>query len=231
MIIKIVIVIYIILIIITILLGIGYYFYMKRIKNLYYYNGKPNIYLYNLFSDLSGYSLLKNDKYNYTYGEITLESIMNMSKYLDKQNIEKDIFIDLGCGIGKSLIMARIAGFKESYGIELIKERFDQGMMMYNRLDKNEKNNVKIYNGDLFDMEKIRPIDKKRKYVIFVSNLLFSANLNERLWKKLNEILPNNSIVFVSKQLTDEYLDILETPMSWSNMSKCYIYKIKNNII
>lgn len=199
--------------------------YRENVIKTYY---KDDIYLYNLFHDINGFVMKSHDKYNLTYGEITPNAIQNMKKYLETQNIKPDIFIDLGCGAGKSLVMAKYKGFKECYGIELVRERYNEAIKLYNRLDDNYKKSIYIYNDDLFNIKDIIQIDKNRHYTIFISNLLFSTELNNKIWKYLNDIMPNGTIVIVSKFFTGiDSSDNINTPMSWSDKSKCYIYKIK----
>lgn len=183
----------------------------------------------NIYQDLSGYTSSKHDTYNLTYGEITLDGMNNIVKYLDDNNIRKDIFIDLGCGIGKSLMMARMKGFNKCIGIELVKERFDNAIIAYNRLDKKDQEGIEIYNNDLFEESRIKELDKNISVVVFVSNLLFNNDINNKMFTYLSEILPKNSLIIVSKKPMNEnikYITELQVPMSWMSKSICYIYQI-----
>jgi hypothetical protein len=220
---NIILLIYLIIWIIFILFSIILYCRYKKLKSIY----KDDIDLYYMFNGINGYITKQHDKYNLTYGEITPKAINNIKKYLEKQNINPDIFIDLGCGVGKSLVIAKYKGFKECYGIEIVKERYDEAIRLYNRLETLYKNDIYIYNDDLFNIKKIIKIDNKRHYTIFISNLLFSKELNKKIWNYLNEIMPNGSIIIVSQSFDSKHIEIIETPMSWSNISECYIYIIK----
>lgn len=184
--------------------------------------------LHYLFNGINGFTFEKNDKYNLTYGEITLSGIKNIKKYLIKHHIKPDIFIDLGCGAGKSVVMASKCGFKECYGIEITENRYNESIKLYNRLDKKEQEKINMIHDDLFNMDNLIEIDNNRHYTIFVSNLLFSVELNKNLWSFLKKILPNNSILVVSNQVEyNKYEDRIDTPMTWDRKGKCYIYKIK----
>jgi hypothetical protein len=183
-----------------------------------------------IYKDLNGYISSKHDTYNLTYGEITLDGMNNIVKYLDDNNIRKDIFIDLGCGIGKSLIMAKMKGFKRCIGVELVKERFDNAMIAYNRLDKQDQEGIEIYNNDLFEEPRIRELDKNNSVIVFVSNLLFNQDVTNKMFTYLTDILPSNSLIIVSKRPTTDsdklkYISTLEVPMSWMSKSICHLYK------
>jgi len=197
--------------------------YRLKITKKYYSN---DLDLYNLFTDINGFVIKKHDTYNLTYGEITPKAIDNIKTYLENNKIKPDIFIDLGCGAGKSLVMAKYKGFKECYGIEIVKERYDEAMKLHSKLDPEDKKSIHIFNDDLFNFNKLIKIDDKRHYTVFISNLLFSKDLNDKIWKYLNEILPKNSIIVVSQKFVSDPIDYIDTPMSWSEASKCHIYKI-----
>jgi hypothetical protein len=178
------------------------------------------------YKDLSGYTGSKNDKYNVTYGEITIDGIDNIVKYMDKNNIEKDIFIDLGCGIGKSLYMAILKGFTEAIGTEIVKERYDIALKVSKKINNK---NIKIYNKDLFRWKELKKLKKNKQYCIFVSNLLFENELNNNMFEMF-KILPKNTIIIVSKEPKKmEHIKMetnLDVPMTWNKKAKCIIYRI-----
>jgi hypothetical protein len=220
---KLLIGIYIIIWIIFILCCIILYYRNQKLKSIY----GDDLDLYHLFNGIDGFIIKTHDIYNLTYGEVTPNAINNIIKYLEKINKKPDIFIDLGCGAGKSLVIAKYKGFKECHGIELVKERYDESIRLRERLDNNHKKSIYIYNNDLFNFKDIIKINPKRHYTIFISNLLFSDELNKKIWQYLNEIMPNGSIIIVSRPLTYKWYEMIDTPMSWSKISKCYTHIIK----
>jgi hypothetical protein len=185
----------------------------------------------NIYKDLSGFTGSSHEKYNVTYGEITIDGIDNIVTYLKENNIERNIFIDLGCGIGKSLVMAKMKGYDKAIGVELIKERYDIARVAYDKLDSEYKKNIEIYNNDLFEEERIKKLNINKPVTVFVSNLLFDIDMNIKLFEHLSNILPNNSIIIVSKQpnkLPENIKEIgnIKVPMTWTKDSNCYIYKL-----
>ena len=65
--------------------------------------------------------------------------------------------------------------------------------------------------------------------IIFISNLLFPEETNQKLIKLLGEITPAETIIIVSKIPDNLYslklIEKLTTPMSWSADSSSYILK------
>jgi len=178
-----------------------------------------------MYKGLTGFTGSRHEKYNVTYGEITDKAMKSIVNHLDLNNIDKNIFIDLGCGIGKSLVYAINNGFNKSIGIELMKERYNIGNSVLKDIP-----NIEYYQGDLFEFDRLKELQDFQS-VIFVSNLLFSEELNNKLFSYLAHIMKKGTIIIVSKipieQPNNIGLDgIITTPMTWSNYSKCYIFKI-----
>lgn len=164
------------------------------------------------------------DEYNLGYGEITNSSLKIIRNFLKKIG-KYDIFIDLGCGSGRSLALSLNNGFKYAKGVEIVKERYNYAVKSLKKIT-NIKNKYEIICSDIFDLKKTF-FDSK--CVIFISNLLFPKETTQKLIKFLNENVKKDTIIFLTvipPELYDfEILDIIETPMSWSSNSKCYIIK------
>ena len=166
------------------------------------------------------------EEYNLGYGEITNSSLRIIRNFLKKIG-KYDIFIDLGCGSGRSLALSLNNGFKYAKGVEIVEERYNYAVKSLKKITSIKKK-YEIICSDIFDLKKTF-FDSK--CVIFISNLLFPKETTQKLIKFLNENVKKDTIIFLTvipSELYDfEILDIIETPMSWSSNSKCYIIKKK----
>lgn len=164
------------------------------------------------------------EEYNLGYGEITNSSLKIIRNFLKKIG-KYDIFIDLGCGSGRSLALSLNNGFKYAKGVEIVEERYNYAVKSLKKITSIKKK-YEIICSDIFDLKKTF-FDSK--CVIFISNLLFPKETTQKLIKFLNENVKKDTIIFLTvipPELYDfEILDIIETPMSWSSNSKCYIIK------
>ena len=166
---------------------------------------------------------------------ITTKNLQNI--YTQLINIKKEFptkktFIDLGCGNGRALIYALIAGFENSKGIEFVEERVTNGNTALNKI-KDKKininlNNVFIKHGDLFDLDNSFFPENS---IIFISNLLYSKELNDKMIDFFNnKISVKNIVLIISKKLDtvpNEFTlmdKLLEIPMSWDKNAKGYVY-------
>ena len=134
-----------------------------------------------------------------------------------------DTFIDLGCGNGRSLALALNNDFKYSKGVEIVKERINFAEKFLKKIPR-IKNKYELLQCDFF---KLKKSFFPSKCVIFISNLLFPLETTQKLIKFLNENVENNTLIFLTKIPSELYNFSLEgqidTPMSWSTNSKCYV--------
>ena len=169
-----------------------------------------------------------------TYGEMTYDGMNKLNSIINKNNDFK-YFMDIGSGRGKlPLYMSGIPGIKKSYGIELVKDRFDDSIILKNDL-ANKFNyytdKVEFINDNIFNI----PINNfiKEKGFIWMSNLCFNPDINDDIFRKLHIELPANSVICCSKKpspeveklfrINDTMKDI-NVPMSWSENSNIYVY-------
>ena len=77
---------------------------------------------------------LPGESTHLTYGEIVPESFMQI---LDLCDIKNGNFVDLGCGTGKSIIIAALSShrFKSVWGIEIIPELVENAKNVVNKLE------------------------------------------------------------------------------------------------
>ena len=169
-------------------------------------------------------------KHKITYGELSYEGFEDILK---KFNYNFDTFIDIGSGRGKLCLYA--SGFNvinKSIGIELVKERHDDAIILKNKLKRfpNVKK-VDFYNEDLFERNINDFIYADSRVLIWISNLCFDEELNKKLFDKLTKELPKGVIISCSKKPAEnkilEDLGQINVKMSWSDDSPVYFLKIK----
>lgn len=130
--------------------------------------------------------------------------------------------------------MSGIPGIKKSFGIELVKERFDDSIALKDDLAGKFNyytDKVVLINDNIFNI----PINKlfNDKVFVWMSNLCFDSDMNDHIFKKLYNELPNNSVICCSKKPSPEVENLFKTkdtmkdlniPMSWSENSNVYVY-------
>lgn len=186
-----------------------------------------------LFDNLSGYKShhkVYDKSYVTTYGEIQYTAIEEIYK-LAVQHGADNAFIDFGCGIGKGIIMALLVGFKKTYGVELVKERYDDAIVAVSRLPNKYKKNIFVFNGDMFDFD--FKVTEGKPVCIFMSNLLFTVDVNKKIFHKIGTEAPKGTLVVCSGyniQGDDLFrfkkLKTLSTPMSWNTDAFSYVFKV-----
>jgi hypothetical protein len=199
----------------------------QKVKNIKYDKLKVD----KIFNNNSFITVPNNfyGDYNLTYGEITWEGMENISKYMELKDWSKNTFIDLGSGNGKTLVYALLNGFKEAKGTEIVKTRHKYAMNMRKKLDSYMRDKIKLSNKDMF---KLDPSYFPPGSVIFISNLVFSKDITQKLINFLGENTPSDVIIILSSIPDDlgkfKLIEKIELPMSWSVDSKCAILRKKN---
>lgn len=155
-----------------------------------------------------------------TYGELTKEG---MDKMLDGIVTKGKTFIDMGSGLGKTVIWAAIKGFQKSIGIELAKERHDAATSIQNSLSDIYKNNITFINDSFFDA----PVDFSSIDIVWISSLCFPNEIMGKIANKLNNDLKKGAIVFSSKEINAPKLvpsGTMGVKMTWNENSNVHKY-------
>lgn len=105
-----------------------------------------------LFAGVSGFGMhhsIENmaDTVNTTYGELTFEGAQEL---LDELKLSsRDVFVDVGCGIGKLVFHAAMASQATVVGIEVARGRYEQAVSIWgdDRVGL-FRNRVKLWYGD-----------------------------------------------------------------------------------
>ncbi|PIC44883.1 hypothetical protein B9Z55_005096 [Caenorhabditis nigoni] len=140
------------------------------------------------------------------YGETNLNQ---MASILDEVGVGmKDVFIDLGCGIGQLVFFtSAYAQCKKSYGIELNPFPYQLGanvQLIFRKLMKNFGKRFgkhEILEGDIMNVEFREKI--KESTVIFINNLLFDAEFMWRLKTEILQHLDEGVKIITTKPLGD----------------------------
>ncbi len=178
----------------------------------------------NIFSN--GFIAVKKDKKKYNnnvviYGEISNEGIEILSNLTPTKNL----FIDLGCGSGRSLVYALNNNFKKAKGVELVLERVEYGVKHIELFPSQIKDNIEIKHDDILNLTKDYFVGAN---IIYISNLMFTDEINNNIFKLLSKNMDENSLVAISKKPSDTHNLILMkeviVPMSWDNNSTLFIY-------
>lgn len=168
----------------------------------------------------SGYTFRALFKTSTGYGEVTAKGMHAIYDMARRYNIRT--FYDIGCGVGKSLLVALLLGFERAVGVEIVKERVDIARQMQAKLPPSLKTAMTISQGDWATELKIPP--ESTPIMIFVSNLLWSEEESKRLFQYLTKTAPPGSIIISSAfYATDglKKIDTLLVPMSWCYYSYC----------
>lgn len=172
------------------------------------------------------------NQYNLTYGELTGPGMEQIVKYLKSKNIcpSSKTFIDLGCGNGKTLAYGLVYGFKQAYGAEIVEARYSFAERKRSQLEERMRERVQLTKSDIFNLPKnYFPAGS----VVFVSNLLFPEETNQKLINFLSEVTPADVIIIVSKIPNNLYklklIEKIDVPMSWASNSKCYVLGHQSN--
>ena len=191
-----------------------------------------------LYKDITGHIPINVQNWNiqHTYGEVTNEGMKILNDTfkhhapLDKFDIPRKTFYDLGCGVGKIVITIASNNSKiNSVGYEIVTERVNKGKIVLDRIkDKQLLDRLKIKEQDIF----ANNLDFTDACWIFFSNLCIKYDDFKILNEKLEKETPAGCVIICSKEMNFEKIsrfkklkDTLMVPMSWGKDSKCLIYK------
>ena len=189
-----------------------------------------------IFNGLDGHYEDNDNRYQgyqLTYGEVTEAGIHKMSKtfakYLPLQRVpvQNRTFYDLGCGLGKMVIgIALLNPQLRSIGIELVEDRAEKAGIALSRVSKHVQNRCGIMNGSVLDDQYFYG----NACWIFISNLCFSHEINDKLFEKLGKEVPVGAVILCSKACEKSQnfrivlKEIIQVPMTWTDGSNIHVY-------
>ena len=173
------------------------------------------------------YSLYNGHKI--TYGEMEYDGIEKLYAYISKHyNSKIDCFIDIGSGRGKlCMFMAAEPKIKHVLGIELVKQRHDDAEVLKSELKNEYSKKVELLNKNVLEIDFQNY--KKNQIIIWFSNLCFEQTTTNQIFEKLKTEMPSGTIICCSKQPNPpvgNFLQDIIIPMSWSQNSNVYIYRL-----
>lgn len=186
-----------------------------------------------LYRSINGFAISEQERKkiedaggNPTYGEITFEGLTTLLR--DLKLTEKDVFYDLGSGVGKVCVQVALTTPAAAIGGELSTDRV---------LKAEQVCQILIKNGDLKNKKKLRFIEAnilamnlKDATVIFICSTCFSKELMQQLTTKMAK-LKNGLRVLTLKELAPnpafKLINTYHVPMTWSNRSAVYLYELK----
>lgn len=165
----------------------------------------------------------------HTYGEIKYNSLQTLLNEL--QLTSNDVFYDLGCGVGKTCMQVYLnTAVKKTVGIELCKSRYNGAMKAYAWLQEkgyiSRRRELKIVFDDLLK------VNMNNATIVYTCSTCFSDELMLAITKKLSK-LKRGLIVLTLKKLPDHdqynfvFVKEFILPMTWSEVSPVYMYKLK----
>jgi SAM-dependent methyltransferase len=162
---------------------------------------------------------------NPTYGEITFNGLSTLIKKLQLTN--KDVFYDLGCGVGKVCMQVVLTTPAQAIGIELSHTRAIKAEQARQELIKSgilkDKNRLK------FVEDNITNTNFKDATVIFLCSTCFSADLMKQLTEKMAKLKKGLRVLTLKELTYNENFKLIESftiPMTWSETSPVYWYEL-----
>lgn len=162
-----------------------------------------------------------------TYGEIMPTAALRMLESLRLG--PRDVFMDLGCGVGKVCMMAALAtGVRKVVGVELASRRIEYARRVVAQAEKAglvARRRVELHEGDILRA------DFSRATVIYTCSTAFPLSFMHGLMRRLAAM--DRPLTFVSTQILDEHpafepSDVLRLDMSWRRKSKTYVYRVNH---
>jgi len=167
-----------------------------------------------------------NNEYCFLYGELTFDGMQSLFNKAKELNLPTNMLIDLGCGNGRALFYAILAGFDNAKGVELAEERIEYGKNVLKDKDDDTKNRINIELKDIFELDKSYFGGCK---VIYISNLVFPENTNQKLFDFLKDKIEKGTVIFSSSTPANmsgyTFLGSIRAPMSWEKQSELFISK------
>jgi precorrin-6B methylase 2 len=220
----------------TILVG-AFVVYQYKIPAQKIYNTQEVAQIINdTYTDVSGFNIAQVERQfiedqggNPTYGEITTESVAQLLN--DLHLTVKDLFFDLGSGVGKVCVQVALTTPARAIGVELSQTRAQGAQRIKEELLKH--NILTDANKLKFIEQNILNTDLSKATAIFMCSTCFSDSLMEALANKMATECKNGLRVITLKDLPVHpqfnLVKTYELPMTWSQGSPVYLYELIKN--
>ncbi len=186
-----------------------------------------------LYTNISGFGIDTEESQRITeqgsspvYGEITYDSVDTLLKEL-KLN-KKDVFYDLGCGVGKMVIQVYLTSpAKKCAGVELSPTRYKYAQQVKEELKKagkvQKRRPLEFLNQDMC------AVSLDDATVVYLASTCFSDELMQKITNKLSEGKPGLRVLTLRRlsphknfKLVKEY----QLPMTWAQNVSVYKYQL-----
>lgn len=132
-----------------------------------------------------------------TYGEVLLPGLAQL---LSNPSIRHNSFVDLGSGLGRSVIFACLAeGYQACEGVELSKDRADTAKAALAEVEKvvpEAASHVHLSQGDLLASDTYFLAD-----TIFANNLLFPDSVQKQMAERFAKLSPTGAVFICTKEI------------------------------
>ena len=159
------------------------------------------------------------------YGEITPAAAEKLIEYINFK--PKDVFYDLGSGVGKLIIhAAMLAKPKKLVGIELSTSRHAMARSVLKQAEKEnllKAKNVEFVCGDILK----RNLDEAT--VIYTCSTAFPERFFNKVVNRIAELKPGTIFISLDEAKPNKRLqeiDVLRLDMTWKRRTPVYIYKV-----
>lgn len=185
----------------------------------------------NLYKDVDGYDFKSIGNISTLYGEILTQGVKSIYDFANMKNI--DTFIDIGCGVGKAVVIGKLLGFNNTIGVEIVKSRYDGAMTVYNKLPNKHKQGITFINADMFNIN-FQELTQGRPCIIFASNLIWNKNISTKFFKMVANTYESSTVYVIASVFNPDsetrarfkQIGTLNTPMSWDHNAVCYVIKL-----
>ena len=189
-----------------------------------------------IYKNISGFGLKKEGKLKdnqnvfITYGEILPESVTKIKNYL-KIN-KDDVIYDLGSGVGKLCVQLFLqTDAKKVSGIEIVEKRHNSAELIKKKI--NEAFPIKFKNRNLeFLNIDITNADLSDATIVYMCSTCFSDNFLNLVVNKIKDNKNLRAIISMKKLPNNinnlPIMEVIDTPCTWSNNTKAYVYKKQN---
>lgn len=159
-----------------------------------------------------------------TYGEVTLQGLDTLLQGRDPGGS----FVDLGSGLGRSVLYACLAeGFDSCEGVELSKDRADiasRALAMARETQGERLRGVALLQGDLLQG------DYFSKDVLFANNLLYPDSVQRAMAQKFLHVSQPGTVFIVTRELPEEVAQAarkekVSAGVSWQQGGNDFFYK------
>lgn len=182
-----------------------------------------------ILDGIEGYSCF-TASFTHVYGEILCDGMKAIWKLAKEHNIST--FYDMGCGVGKALLMGKLLGFNTCIGIEDVSHRVKQAKLLKSKLPGDISSHMHIIHGNMLTYDYTQ---WQEPYLIFASNVMWDNTTNTAFFKMVARQFPPGTLLVVSKVYANddtiistkyEHMDTLIIPMSWDVKAQSDVLRI-----